>query len=88
MAWDQLDTYIYYIGHQLMPVRGDGFCFLNAIDMELYCDHNAVVTFDSLASTILGHLVANIRYYEWLHAVDVLKDADDYFKFGACGTLM
>ena len=58
MLWDQLSIYIYNLGHQVMPVRGDGFCFLNAIDMVLYCDHNEVVTFDSMESTILGHLEA------------------------------
>ena len=41
---------------QLMPVRGDGSCSLNAIDWALYCDHNEVVTLNNLASNILDHL--------------------------------
>ena len=64
-----------------MPVRGDGFCFLNAIDMVLYCDHYEVVTFDSMESTILGHLVANVKYYKWFHTGDVSKDTERCFKF-------
>ena len=65
-----------------MPVRGDDFCFLNAIGLVLYCDYNEVVTVDSLASNILGHLVANVDYYEWFHTGDVLRDTWSYFKFG------
>ena len=56
-----------------MPVRGDGFLFLNAITMVLYCDHNEVATFDSMESTILGHLAANVKYYKWFHTGDALK---------------
>ena len=67
---------------QVMPVRGDGFYFLNAIDMELYCDHNEVTTFSSLGSTILGHLAANVKYYKLFNTGDMLKDAERYFKFG------
>ena len=66
-----------------MAVRGDGFCFLNTIDMVLYCDHNEVETFDSLSSIILWHLVANVKYYEWFHTGDMLKDIKGYFKFGS-----
>ena len=62
MTWNHLGTYVYNLGYQIMPVRGDGFCFLNAIDMVLYCDHNEVVTFDSLASTILEHPAANAKF--------------------------
>ena len=39
MPWDQLGIYMYNHGCQVMPVRGDGICFLNAIDLVLYCDH-------------------------------------------------
>ena len=83
MPWDQLGIYIYNHSSQVMPVRDDGFCFLNAIDLALYCDHNEVIAFDSLASNILGHLVANVNYYKWFHTGDVLKDAEGYFKFGS-----
>ena len=56
--------------------------FLNAIDLALYCDHNEEVKFNSLASSIPGHLVANVHYYKQFHTGDVLKDAEGYFKFG------
>ena len=63
-----------------MPIRGDGFCFLNAIDLVLYCEYNEVVTVNSLASNILGHLVGNFNYCEWFHTGDILRDAKGYFK--------
>ena len=45
------------------------FCFLNAVDMVLYCDHNDVLFW------------VNVKYYKWFHIGDVLKDAEKYFKF-------
>ena len=64
-----------------MPVRTNGFCFLHAVDMILYMDHDVVVTFDSLENSIMGHLAANIKYYEYVHTGDEVKDAERYFKF-------
>ena len=83
MLWDQLSIYIYNLDLQVMPVRGDGFCSLNAIVMVLYCDYNEVATFDSLASTILGHLTANVKYYKWFHIGDVFEDKKGYLKLGS-----
>ena len=63
MPWDQLDIYMYNHGCHIMPVMGDDFCFVNAINLVLYCDYNEVVMQDSLASNILGCLVANVHYH-------------------------
>ena len=56
MPWDQLCLYIYNLSHQATAVRSDRFCFLHAVEMVLYMEHNEVVTFDSMESTTLGHL--------------------------------
>ena len=71
MPWDQLCLYIYNLSHQVTPVRADGFCFLHAVEMVLYMDHDEVVTFDNMESTILGHLVANANYYKLFHTGDI-----------------
>ena len=34
-------------------------------------DHDEVVTLDSMESTILGHLVPNVKYYKLFHTGDV-----------------
>ena len=81
MPWDQLSIYIYNLGCQVMPVRGDGFCFLNAIGMVLSCDYNEVIIFDSMEGTILVHLAANVKYYKWFHTGDILNDKERYLKF-------
>ena len=83
MPLDQLGIYIYKLGCHIMPVRDDGFCFLNAIDLVLYCNHNEVLTLDSMASNILGHFMENVNIYKWFHTGDVLKDTEGYFKFGS-----
>ena len=82
MPQDQLCLYVYNLSHQVTPVRPDSFCFLHAVVMALYMDHDEVVTFDSMESTILGHLVAKVRYYKLFHTGDVLKDTERYFEFG------
>ena len=51
----------------------NGFCFLQAIDILVYMDHDEVVTFNSMQSTILGHLVGSVNYYKLFHTGDVLK---------------
>ena len=81
LSWDQLCIYIYNLSCQVMPVRGYGFCFLNTMGIVLYCDHNEVVTFDNMESTILGPLVDNVKYYKQFHMGDILKDSERYFKF-------
>ena len=65
-----------------MPVRGDGFCFLNAIEVVQYCDYSEVVMVNSLGSIILGHLAANVDYYKWFCTGDILWNAEGYFIFG------
>ena len=76
MHWDQLSLYVYNLGHQVTTVRSDGFCFPHAVEMVLYSDHDEVVTLDSMESTILGHLVANVSYYKLFHTGDALKDTE------------
>ena len=66
-----------------MPIRGNWFCFLNAIDIVLYSNHNVVVTFSGLESTILGYLAADVKYYKWFHRGDMLMDTERYFKLGS-----
>ena len=82
MSWDQLCLYVYNLVCHVTTVRTDGFCFLHAVEMVLYMDHYEVVTFDSVESTILGHLATNVSYYKMFHTGDILKDAKKYFKFG------
>ena len=50
--------------------------------MVLSCDHNEVLTFESMERTILDHLAANVNYYKLFHTGDV--DTERYFKFGTC----
>ena len=50
--------------------------------MVLYMNHDEVVTFASMESTILGHLLANVNYYKMFHTGDILKDTKMYFKCG------
>ena len=82
MPWDQLPPYVCKLGHQVTVVRSSGFCFLHAVGMVLYMDHDEVVTLDTMGSSILDHLVCNVNYYKLFHTGHVLKNAQRCFKFG------
>ena len=82
MSWDQLPLYVYNLGPQVTVARSNGFCFLHAVGMVLYMDHDEMVTLYNMESSILDHLVSNANYYKLFHTGHVLKDAQRYFKFG------
>ena len=81
MPCNQLCIYIYNLGHQVIPVGVSGFCFMHAVDMVLYLYHDEVITFNSMESTIMGHLGANVKYYKHFHTGLILKDEERYFIF-------
>ena len=81
MPWDQLGLYVYNLTCQVTTVRADWFCFLHAVDMALYMDHDKVAPFNNMEGIILGHLVANVNYYKLFHVGDVLEDAERYLEF-------
>ena len=82
MPWDQLLHYIFKIQYQVTAVRCDGFCFLHAVGMVLYIDHDEMVTLANMESSILDHLAASDNYYKLFHTGHVLKDVQRYFKYG------
>ena len=63
-------------------VRSNGFCFLHAVGMVLYMDHDEMVTLDTMESNILDHMASTVNYYKLFHTGHVLKDTQRYFKFG------
>ena len=83
MPCNQLPIYICKLGCQVTVVRSDGFCFLHAVGMVLYMDHEEMVTLDTMESSILDHLASNVNYYKLFHTGHVLKDIQRYFKLGA-----
>ena len=65
-----------------MPVLGDGFSCMNAIDLVLYCEYDEVVTADHMANNLLEHLAADADYYKQFNTGNLIQDAEGYFKFG------
>ena len=82
MPWDQLPHYVFKLQCQVTMVRSDGFCFLHAVGMVLYMDHDEMITLDNTESSILDHLASSVNYYKLFHTGHVLKDTQRYFKFG------
>ena len=52
---------LHKLSPQVIPVRANRFCFLYAVEMVLYMDHDEVVTIDRMESIILGRLAVNVN---------------------------
>ena len=47
--WEKLDKYLHINGLEVTPVRGDGFCILNAISTSFLMDLMKVITVSKIA---------------------------------------
>ena len=81
MTWDQLPHYVFKLQCQVTAIRSNGFCFLHAVGMVLYMDHDKMVTLDNIESSILDHLVSNVTTTNYSIRI-CIKGCTKYFKFG------
>ena len=89
MPLDKLPQFVDRLCHQVIPIRDDGFCFLQAVCLTVCMDHDEVMTVGKLQSSILDHMEANVDYYQKFHTGKVLKDVKRYFKFGTyCNSIV
>ena len=85
MPWDTLPEFIQKLRCEVIPIRDDGFCFLQAVCM----DHDEEMSVEKLQSSILNHMEANVDYYQQFHTGNVLKDVKRYFKLGTyCNSIV
>ena len=82
MPWEKLPQFVYKLQCQVIPIRADGFCFLQAVYLTVCMDHDEEMTLGKFHSSILDHMEANTNYYKQFHTGNVLKDVKRYFKFG------
>ena len=83
MLWHQLSCFLYRNSFRGQPITGDGFCFLNAVELVLHCDYGEVVTLDDIVTNIPEYFATNTSYSKWFHTVDLLWDTKGYFQFGS-----
>ena len=89
MPWNKLPQFVCKLQHQVIPNRADGFCFLQAVCLTVYMDHDEDMTLGKLQSSILDHMAANVNYYKQFHTGNVLKDVKRYFEFGTyCNSIV
>ena len=86
--WDKLPQLVYKLQHQVIPIKADGFCFLQAVCLTVSMDHEEDMTLGKLQSSILNLMEANTNYYKQFHTGNVLKDMKRYFKFGTYCDIM
>ena len=68
--------------HQVILIRDNGFCFLQAVCLTVCMDHDEDITLGKLQGSILDDMEANVDYYQIFHTGNILKDVKRYFKFG------
>ena len=82
VPWNKLPDFVDKLRHQVIPIRDDGFCFLQAVCLAVCMDHDEEMSVEKLQSSILNNMEANVDYYQKFHTGNVLKDVKRYFKFG------
>ena len=82
VSWDKLPEFVDKLCHQVIPIRDNGFCFLQAVCLAICMDHDEEMSLEKLQSSILNHMEANVDYYQKFHTGNILKDMKRYFKLG------
>ena len=82
VPWDTLPEFIQKMRREVIPIRDDGFSFLQAVCMAVCMDQDEEMLVEKLQSSIFDHMKANVDYYQQFHTGNVLKDVKRYFKLG------
>ena len=77
---DKLPQFIYKLCHQVIPIKDDEFCFLQAVCLTVCMDHDAELSLGKLQSSILDHMEANVDYYQKFHTGNILKDMKEILQ--------
>ena len=56
VLWDKLPDFVDKLRHQVIPVRDDGFCFLQAVCLAVCMDYDEEMSVEKLQSSILNHM--------------------------------
>ena len=57
--WENSDEYLHINGLEVTPVRGDGFCILNAISTSFLMDLMKIITVSKMKQKITDYLIQN-----------------------------
>ena len=79
--WKDVDHLLGRKGLTVLPVRGDGFCFLYSLHFSLLANHNIFRSLDDLISDLMNHILDNsMRLGNFITAeTDLIQDALDFF---------
>ena len=90
VQWEDLEKLIMKHHLQLVPIEGNGYCFLNSVLMCLFRDYGDTLTLEDCITKIVTHLCQNHRKYSDFHrtscsdyaADQLISDALDFFRNG------
>ena len=73
VPWNKLPDFVDKLLCQVIPIRDDGFCFLQAVCLAVCMDHDEEMSVEKLQSSILNHMEANVDYYQKFHTGEHIK---------------
>ena len=83
MDWDQLTQHLTLYQRKLIPICGDGKCFLQSVRTCLANDHLIEVPEEQVETLILDEIYDNLGQYTEFHEGSnrqIIQDAEQFFK--------
>ena len=83
MDWDKLTEHLTLYQRKLIPICGDGKCFLTAVRTCLANDHLIEIPEDEVDTSILNEIYNNLGQYTNFHEGtnrQIIQEAERFFK--------
>ena len=90
VRWENLENHFMRHNFEVVPIPGNGYCFLNSVLMCLIRDYGDTLTLEDCITKIVTHLCQHHRKYSDFHrsscsdyaADQLISDALDFFQNG------
>ena len=90
VRWEDLDNHFMRHHLEVVPIEGNGYCFLNSVLTCLLRDYGDTLTLEDCITKIVTHLCQHHRKYSDFHrssssdyaADQLISDALDFFRNG------
>ena len=83
MDWDKLTEHLTLYQRKLIPIHGDGKCFLTAVRTCLANDHLIEIPEDEVDTSILNEIYNNLGQYTNFHEGtnrQIIQEAEKFFQ--------
>ena len=80
--WDMVDAHLATKEKYVLPIRGEGFCFLQSVLAALQVDHGKKISLTTATHTVMNHLLDQANNYEAFfdRDTDLVEEAFKFFS--------